>query len=136
MIRPLAGLPRYIDPVSEPAGSVGTSSVTEPRRLPPGHAFARREWMPNCSSVQPSSPAAADGFMVMPGGSVILAFLRSEVSGSLEPSGCSTAASAVIPFGASEPLFSGVRWKVTAFPNGGIPSHSPVPTLEVKLPVA
>ncbi len=44
VIAPLPVLPRYRNPVSEPGGSVGTSSVTVPIRLPAGHAVGPREW--------------------------------------------------------------------------------------------
>jgi hypothetical protein len=63
-------------PVSEPAGSVGTSRLTVPSSEPTGHSEPNASlWILACATVQASSPCAAEGLSVMPSGRVTDAVL-------------------------------------------------------------
>src|ERR1700682_5734213 len=68
-------------PFSEPGGSVGTSRLTVPSSDEAGHSMPSTElWILAWAGVQAVSPAAADGFSVMPSGSLIVAVLSWELS--------------------------------------------------------
>jgi hypothetical protein len=100
VIGPLSGPPRYIFPVNEPSGSVGTLRLTVPSSEPTGHSTPNSElWILAWAGVQASRPCAAEGSSVIPSGNVIVAVLTCDWA-TLGPS-LGIVASVVISFGAS-----------------------------------
>src|SRR5665213_498691 len=101
VIGPDSGPPRYMVPVSEPAGSVATSRLTVPSSEAAGHSTPNAsEWILACAGVHAAKPAAADGLSVMPSGMVIDAVLTWDWAFAVGLFG--SEASAVISLGWSE----------------------------------
>src|SRR5579875_3162149 len=105
-------------PASDPGGSVGTSRLTVPSWDLGGQVTALRVPMPISLGVHASRPAAAEGFIDIPGGSRIEASLRSETSALPDSAlGCFAESVVVIPSAASAAALCGSSEKLIASVN-------------------